>query len=104
MSTRNYNVDVELPQEGQASPPRFHLLDGRSSSAIVPRLFSVCIIASAVFVMYTFLLLFLSSFSAVTGLAIERQASPSSSVPQDVQTTTKLYAGQMGIQSVVRNA
>jgi hypothetical protein len=57
------------------------------------RFLSACIIASAVFVMYTFLVLFLGSFSAVNGLAVARQAS-TSTVPQYFQTTPEVFAGQ----------
>jgi len=63
-------------------------------------LFRLIVIASSgVFIMFTFLLLFLSGFATVDGIAVERQASSASiastsSVPQYFQTTPELYAGR----------
>jgi hypothetical protein len=63
-------------------------------------LFHLIVIASSgAFVMFTFLLLFLSGFAAVDGIAIEKQAllasiASTSSVPQYFQTTPELYAGR----------
>jgi hypothetical protein len=78
-------------------------LDGlpyKKPNSRVFNLFRLAIIASTgAFVMFTFLLLFLSGFAAVDGIAIERQASSvsiasTSSVPQYFQTTPELYAGR----------
>lgn len=55
---------------------------------------SLCIIASGIFIMFTFILLFVSGFSAVNAGLLGRQASASSSaVPQYFQTMPELYAG-----------
>lgn len=65
-------------------------------------LFRLIVIASSgVFIMFTFLLLFLSGFANVNGVAVERQASSASisstsSVPEYTgvfQTTPEFYAG-----------
>ena len=62
-------------------------------------LFRLIVIASSgAFIMFTFLLLFLSGFATVDGIAVERQASSAtltstSSVLQYFQTTPELYAG-----------
>lgn len=84
-TSHNYN-DIEDGQKDEPVPPwRFHLFDGGSSS----NFFSICIVASAIFCLMTFVLLFLSSFSAVSGWAIGKQNSGSLSlgVPDYFQTT-----------------
>jgi hypothetical protein len=62
----------------------------------VYRFVSACLIASGIFVMFTYTLLFVSGFTAVSGGLLNRQAgasSSSSSLPQYFQTTPELYAG-----------
>lgn len=59
----------------------------------------IAIASSGVFIMFTFLLLFLSGFANVDGSAVERQVSSASiastsSVPQYFQTTPEIYAGR----------
>jgi hypothetical protein len=92
--------DVERLQKADLHPPwkaDRDPFDEGISALPTNRFLSVCIIASAVFVMYTFLVLFLSSFSAVNGLAVARQAS-TSTVPQWFQTTPELFAGETNSQ------
>ena len=72
-----------------------HLFRHGSASVPVYRFVSACIVASAIFVMFTFTLLLLSGFGAVSGAVIERQATTTSSVPQWFQTTPELFAGQI---------
>jgi hypothetical protein len=66
------------------------------SSATIYRFLATCLLASALFVMYTFILLFLSSFNAVSGISVET----SSHVPDYFQTTPELYAGQTSLLGV----
>jgi hypothetical protein len=82
---------VEDQKEGQPSPRGLHLFNGGSSSGRAQRFVSVAIIVSAVFVMYTFIVLFLSSFRTAGDAPIESQVveavKTSSGVPDYFQTT-----------------
>jgi hypothetical protein len=55
---------------------------------------SVCLVASGIFVMFTYTLLLVSGFTAVSGGLLDRQAASSPSMPQYFQTTPEVYAGE----------
>ncbi|KIW00552.1 uncharacterized protein PV09_07907 [Verruconis gallopava] len=63
----------------------------RRSRYCIYQLVSACLVASGIFVMLTYTLLFVSGFSAVSGGVLNEASS--SSVPQYFQTTPEIYAG-----------
>ena len=67
------------------------------SRSCAVRFVSAVLVTSAVFVMLTYTLLFVSGFRSVGGRGFDQEAASSStrsSIPEYFQTSPKLYAGQ----------